>query len=41
MNVAVIGGGICGLNAALMIDDEGYDVDLFEKADDIMTDYYN
>jgi len=37
MNVAVVGGGIYGLTVALTLDDAGYDVDLFEKADDIIT----
>lgn len=36
MDIAVIGGGIYGITAGLELSEEGHDVDLFEKEDDIM-----
>ena len=35
--IAVVGGGIFGSTTAWMMGEEGYDVDLFEKNDDLIT----
>lgn len=37
MDIAVVGGGIYGVTAALELSKDGHDVDLYEKNDDIMT----
>jgi len=37
MTVAVIGAGFFGVSTALKLDQHGYDVDLYDQADDILT----